>query len=114
MNACRKSLFGFIPFALTESGCFALVMGLSALVLGFPSAATEPARGASGQSGPQLVAFQRSFSVLPREAEAFALVVTEPGPITIDVRYEGQPIKVTLQGPLGQPQVNGGRGRIQI
>ncbi len=54
------------------------------------------------------------FQVVQGESTSFGFLVTQPGPITVDVTSQGAPISVTLSGPLAQSIARAGTGSITI
>jgi hypothetical protein len=57
-------------------------------------------------------AFPQRFEVRGPELASFGFAVTQPGPIVVDVRWQGPPLRVSLQG--ANRVENAGAGRIVL
>jgi hypothetical protein len=62
---------------------------------------------ARAQSGPP--AFPQKFDVRGPENASFAFAVTQPGPIVVDVQWQGAPLRAALVGPNTVQQQGSGR-----
>jgi hypothetical protein len=56
----------------------------------------------------------RSFNLTGFQVIAYVFGVTQPGPIVLDVKSQGAPIDVALQGPMPQPLEQKGAGALRI
>jgi len=69
---------------------------------------TRGLQGAPPQAA-QLPTWPQRFEVRGPETAAFGFAVTQPGPIVVDVQWQGPPLRVALEGPnpRAQPGVAG-------
>lgn len=67
---------------------------------------------ASFASAQQEPSWPQGFEVQGPESASFGFAVTQPGPITIEVQWQGPPIRVSLEGPNRTEQV--GRDRVVV
>src|SRR5215467_4387773 len=61
-----------------------------------------------------LPAFPQSFSLNSPVPASFALAVTQPGPVVVDVDSAGAPVTVSLQTAGLQPMQRQGVGHIEL
>ena len=69
--------------------------------------------GASAQANAQMPTFPQKFEVQGPESDTFGFVVTQPGPVVVDVQAQGAPLVVTLQSPGGQPITQPATGNVR-
>jgi IPT/TIG domain len=67
-------------------------------------------------ASPQLQELQwpQSFDLRGLQVSAYGFAVTQPGPIVLDVKSQGAPLDVVLQGPIAQPLEQQGSGALRI
>jgi hypothetical protein len=56
----------------------------------------------------------QKFEIRQGENRGFAFVVTQPGPVSVNITSQGAPITVTLSGPTAEPFTQTGSGTINI
>jgi hypothetical protein len=64
---------------------------------------------ALAQAQQSLPSWPQPFSVRGPETSSFGFAVTQPGPIAVEVQWQGPPLRVALQGPNGVEQTGAGR-----
>lgn len=67
-------------------------------------AAAGPAYSQQG-----LPAWPQQFQVRGPESASYGFAVTQPGPVAVEVRWQGPPLRITLQGPNRVEQTGLGR-----
>jgi hypothetical protein len=75
-------------------------------------APTQP--GAPAQQKFQVPTWPQKFAVEDRKPASLGLAVTQPGPLLVDVQWQGPPLEVTLRGPSAQPIVQRGQGQLRL
>jgi hypothetical protein len=63
---------------------------------------------------PTLPTWPQQFAVTAPARASFGFMVTQPGPVTVDVTVRGAPVTVTLVGPAGQPVQQTGTGQVHL
>ena len=56
----------------------------------------------------------QKFAVEDRKQASFGVAVTQPGPLVVDVQWQGPPLEATLRGPSAQSIVQRGQGQIRL
>lgn len=64
---------------------------------------------ALAQAQQSLPTWPQPFSVRGPETSSFGFAVTQPGPISVEVQWQGPPLRVSLQGPNAVEQTGAGR-----
>ena len=64
---------------------------------------------AAPPQGAQLPTWPQRFEVRGPETASFGFAVTQPGPIVVDVQWQGPPLRVALEGPNRLEQIGAGR-----
>ena len=77
-----------------------------------PGMAVTP--GSQAQQKFQLPTWPQQLDVEERQPATFGLVVTQPGPLAVDVQWQGPPLDVTLRGPNQPPLVQRGQGNVRV
>jgi hypothetical protein len=72
------------------------------------------APGAPAQQKFQLPTWPQKFAIEDRRPASFGIAVTQPGPVIIEVQWQGAPIEATLRGPAAQPIVQRGQGQLRV
>jgi len=72
------------------------------------------APGAPGQQKFQLPTWPQKFTVEDRKPASLGFAVTQPGPLLVDVQWQGPPLEATLRGPSAQPIVQRGQGQVRL
>ena len=67
------------------------------------------AAGITNAQNAQLPTWPQQFSVQGPEVSAFGFAVTQPGPVAIEVRWNGPPLRIALEGPNRVEQAGAGR-----
>lgn len=62
----------------------------------------------------QLPTWPQQFDVEDRQPASFGIAVTQPGPLFVDVQWQGPPLEAILRGPSVQPIVQRGKGTIRL
>ena len=83
-----------------------LFAGVAAIALAMP-------RSAQAQAGGEPT-WPQKFEIRQGENRGFAFVVTQPGPVSVNITSQGSPITVTLSGPTAEPFTQTGSGTINI
>ncbi len=83
---------------------------LAALALGAITANAQQAvqrpmvpRAAPARAAPAAPAWPKSWTLNEREQEGSVLIITQPGPVVVDVQASGAPVRVTLYNDAAQP-----------
>ena len=71
-------------------------------------------RRARESQAPKEPSWPQPFQVLQGENASFGFVVSQPGPISVNVTSQGTPVSVELSGPIAQPIRKSGTGAINI
>lgn len=90
--------------AMFERLCAATFLSL---LLGGTEAALAQNGGVGGVGG--VPAFPQKFEVRGPENASFAFAVTQPGPVVVDVQWQGAPLRAVLVGPNAVQQQGTGR-----
>jgi hypothetical protein len=61
-----------------------------------------------------LPTWPQQFTVTAPAQASFGFMVTQPGPVAVDVTVGGAPVTVTLVGPAGQPVKQTGTGQVHL
>jgi len=77
-----------------------------------PGVLVQPA--APAQQKFQLPTWPQPFDIEDRQPASFGIVVTQPGPLIVDVQWQGPPLEATLRGPSPQPIVQRGQGTVRL
>ena len=77
-----------------------------------PGMASAP--GAPAQQRFQLPTWPQKFAVEDRKPASLGFAVTQPGPLVVDVQWQGPALEVTLRGPVAQPIVQRGQGQLRV
>jgi len=72
------------------------------------------APGAPAQQKFQLPTWPQKFTVEDRKPASLGFAVTQPGPLLVDVQWQGPPLEATLRGPIAQPIVQRGQGQVRL
>src|SRR5450432_212178 len=90
--------------ALKDSGCcaFAAFLVVSAVSL------------SSNAAPPQLPTWPQKFDIGGPETATFGFIVTQPGPVAIDIQTNGAPVVATLQGAVPRAAEQGGSGTLHL
>jgi hypothetical protein len=70
--------------------------------------------GAAAQQKFQLPTWPQKFTVEDRKPASLGFAVTQPGPLVVDVQWQGPPLEATLRGPSAQPIVQRGQGQLRL
>lgn len=89
----------------------ALLYVLSVVALSLSSNAPVPAQASAAT---QLPKWPQSFDLRGYEVRTYGFGVTQAGPIALDIRAQGAPLDVILQGPSGQPVERQGAGSVHL
>lgn len=83
-----------------------------------PGMATRPGMpaqpGVPAQANFQLPTWPQKFDIEDRPPASFGLAVTQPGPLVVDVQWQGPPLEAALLGPNAQPIVQRGQGQLRL
>jgi hypothetical protein len=93
--------------------CRSAMVSLILATLPCVSATSAPPQPAAA---PQLQELQwpQSFDLRGLQVRTYGFAVTQPGPIVLDVKSQGAPLDVILQGPIAQPLEQQGPGALRI
>jgi hypothetical protein len=96
--------------SLLVSLVFSAFFYSSAVLAAAQPAATRPA------GPPQLaeLPWPQSFDLQGFQVRTYGFAVTQPGPIVLDVKSQGAPLDVVLQGPIAQPLEQQGAGALRV
>lgn len=72
------------------------------------------APGAPAQQKLQLPTWPQKFTVEDRKPASLGFAVTQPGPVVVDVQWQGAPLEAALRGPSAQPIVQRGQGQVRL
>jgi hypothetical protein len=72
------------------------------------------AAGPQASAAPAELPWPQSFDLKGFQVRTYGFAVTQPGPIVLDVKSQGAPLDVTLQGPIAQPLEQQGTGALRI
>ena len=88
---------------------------ISLILATLPCAIATPAPPQPA-AAPQLQELQwpQSFDLRGFQVRTYGFAVTQPGPIVLDVKSQGAPLDVVLQGPIAQPLEQQGTGALRI
>jgi hypothetical protein len=88
---------------------------VSLILATFPCVIATPAP-LQPAAAPQLQELQwpQSFDLRGFQVHTYGFAVTQPGPIVLDVKSQGAPLDVVLQGPIAQPLEQQGSGALRI
>jgi hypothetical protein len=70
--------------------------------------------GAPAQQKLQLPTWPQTFDIEDHQPASFGLAFTQPGPLVVDVQWQGPPLEATLRGPSAQPIAQRGQGQIRL
>ncbi len=104
---CRSLLIRFGLFA-------ALVVWAFPMTSATAADSGMPLPGVPGQPNAQLPKYPQRFEVKGPEVDSFGFVVTQPGPVVVEVQSQGAPLIVTLQGSATQPMSQQGSGVVRV
>jgi hypothetical protein len=92
-----------------RSAMVSLILAMLPCVL----ATAAPPQSAPAQQMQELQ-WPQSFDLRGLQVRAYGFAVTQPGPIELDVKSQGAPLDVVLQGPIAQPLEQQGSGALRI
>jgi hypothetical protein len=72
------------------------------------------APGAPAQQKFQLPSWPQNFVIEDRKQASLGFAVTQPGPLVVDVQWQGPPLEAVLRGPSAQPIVQRGQGQVRL
>jgi len=70
--------------------------------------------GAPAQQKFQLPGWPQKFEIEDQQPASFGVVVTQPGPLVVDVQWQGPPLEVALRGSSPQPITQRGQGQVRL
>jgi hypothetical protein len=92
--------------------CRSLLIGL--LVSPLVSLSHAYAAGPPAAASPMELQWPQAFDLKGFQVRTYGFAVTQPGPIVLDVKSQGAPLDVVLQGPIAQPLEQQGSGVLRI
>ena len=72
------------------------------------------APGAPAQQKFQLPTWPQKFAIEDHKPASLGFAVTQPGPLVVDVQWQGPGLEATLRGPSAQPIVQRGQGQVRL
>ncbi|SLM46531.1 exported protein of unknown function [Nitrospira japonica] len=70
--------------------------------------------GSAAQQPFQFPTWPQQFDIENRQLASFGFAVTQPGPVVVNVQFQGPPLDITLRGSNTQPIVQRGQGNIRL
>jgi hypothetical protein len=77
-----------------------------------PGTTVQPGGGV--QQKFQLPTWPQQFEIEDRQLASFGFAVTQPGPISVDVQFQGPALDVMLRGASPQPIAQRGQGNVRL